>query len=425
MTVLRLPSAAATSEVPAGTSRPRSAARVFLHVGEPKTGTTFLQQVMWRNRDRLAAAGVVLPGHHPQDHFRATLDLRGLHKKPNDPAGTWQGEWDVLAAQARGADTAVVSHELFAAADRDQIARAARSLAATELHVVLTVRDMATLVPAEWQETVKHRNTKPWREWVDHLVDREAGDPNRRRFWFWKVHDTLGILEDWSRFVPPERLHVVTVPPSGAPRDTLWRRFAAVLGIDPASVDLTRARSNSSLGLPETEFLRLLNEQLADEVPPWFYMARVKEPLAHGVLSHRTATDRLVLPPERLPWASDEARRLIAGLRSGGYDVVGDLGDLLPREVSGTDRVQPSDAELLSAAVVSAAELVRDQYRRTQPAVRPQPVHPPDGWLPARIEAAAARSPRLKNALRALSSRSATARRLRVLIWRTADGRRR
>src|SRR5215469_10700835 len=29
--------------------------KIFLHIGEPKTGTTFLQQVMWRNRAELAA----------------------------------------------------------------------------------------------------------------------------------------------------------------------------------------------------------------------------------------------------------------------------------------------------------------------------------------------------------------------------------
>jgi len=62
--------------------------RVFLHVGEPKTGTTFLQQVMWRNRSELAAQGVVLPGHHPQDHYRASQDLRGIPKLASDPAGS-------------------------------------------------------------------------------------------------------------------------------------------------------------------------------------------------------------------------------------------------------------------------------------------------------------------------------------------------
>ena len=95
-------------------SRPK----VFLHIGEPKTGTTFLQQVMWRNRSELAARGVVLPGHHPQDHFRASQDLRGIAKLASDPAGSWTGEWDIVARQARQAPrVAVISHELFSAAD--------------------------------------------------------------------------------------------------------------------------------------------------------------------------------------------------------------------------------------------------------------------------------------------------------------------
>ena len=33
-------------------------ARVFLHIGEPKTGTTFLQQVLWGNRAELAASAL-------------------------------------------------------------------------------------------------------------------------------------------------------------------------------------------------------------------------------------------------------------------------------------------------------------------------------------------------------------------------------
>ena len=126
---------------------------MFLHIGEPKTGTTFLQQVMWGNRAELAAQGVALPGHHPQDHYRASQDLRGIEKLPSDPAGSWTGEWEILAEQAKRAPTAaVISHELFSAADAGQAERAVRSLQPAEVHVVLTVRDMATLLPAEWQE---------------------------------------------------------------------------------------------------------------------------------------------------------------------------------------------------------------------------------------------------------------------------------
>ena len=105
-------------------AQPAAEAKVYLHIGEPKTGTTFIQQAMWRNRVELAAQGVVLPGHHPQDHYRASQDLRGLEKLPTDPAGSWTGEWEVLASEAQQAGkTAVISHELFSAADAAQAGR--------------------------------------------------------------------------------------------------------------------------------------------------------------------------------------------------------------------------------------------------------------------------------------------------------------
>src|SRR6267143_1356155 len=104
--------------------------RVLVHIGEPKTGTTFLQQVMWSNRAELAAQGVVLPGHHPQDHFRASQDLRGIEKRAD--------EWEILAHQARQAPrAAVISHELFSAVDGPQAEQAVRSLHPAEVHVVL------------------------------------------------------------------------------------------------------------------------------------------------------------------------------------------------------------------------------------------------------------------------------------------------
>jgi hypothetical protein len=409
---------------------PAARPAVVLHIGEPKTGTTFLQQVMWGNRAELAAQGVVLPGHHAQDHYRASQDLRGIAKLATDPAGSWTGEWEILARQAQQAGkTAVISHELFSAADAEQAGRAVAALQPAEVHVVLTVRDIATLLPAEWQETVKHRNGKEWEDWLTDVIDRESVAPGRREWWFWRVHDTLAILEIWSRHVPAERIHVITTPPRGSSAGVLWERFASVLGIDPATADLTRARPNSSLGMPETEFLRRLNLALPQEVPDWFYMWNVKEAVAHQELAGRPGGG-LVLPADRDAWAKEHAEALVAGLRDSGYDLIGDLGELLPGPAAGpaaSPAEQPA-GEVLDAAVRAAAALVVNQYRREYPAARPQPEQPESaeppggrGGLAGLVESAVASSPRLKRAVRELSSRSPAVRRMRILAWQALE----
>jgi hypothetical protein len=394
---------------------------VYLHIGEPKTGTTFLQQVMWRNRAELAASGVVLPGHHPQDHYRATQDLRGIQKLASDPAGSWTGEWDILARQARQAPrAAVISHELFCAADPDQAQRAVRSLQPARVHIVLTVRDMGTLLPAEWQETVKHRSTRSWTDWLSDVIDHEASDPDRRQFWFWRVHDTMAIAALWARYVPPEQLHVIMTPPRGSAPGLLWERFAGLIGVDPASVDVSRARQNASLGLPEIEFIRRLNEALPAEVPDWYYMWNVKEAVAHRALAARPIEGRLVLPADREGWAKEQGQQLIAELSQSGYDLIGDPAELTPVPPSGPaadPEAQPAD-RVLDAAVDAAAALVVTQYQRSHPAARPQGG---SRGLVSRVESTVAASPRLKRTVRELSSRSSSVRRLRVAAWRLLE----
>jgi hypothetical protein len=411
-----VPARAAARSAAAG-QRPR----VFLHIGEPKTGSTFLQQVIWRNRATLAAQGVVLPGHHPQDHFRASQDLRGLKKLASDPAGSWTGEWDILARQSKQAPrAAVISHELFSAADDEHARQAVRSLEPAEVHLVLTARDMASLLPAEWQESVKHRNARGWADWLADVIDRESVSPDRRQWWFWRVHDTLQILQVWSRYVPADRIHLMTTPQRGASPDLLWRRFASLLEVDPDSVDISRARANASLGLTETEFLRRLNAELSGEIPDWFYMWTVKEGLAHTTLAVRQAGQRLVLPPERHAWAREYAETLIAGLSDADYDLIGEVAELRPQEPTGAS-VNPADqpaGEVLDVAIQATAALVLNQYRKEYPAAEPGVT---GGALADRMTARVGASPRIKRRLRELSSRHSSLRWLRVLAWRVLE----
>jgi hypothetical protein len=414
--------------VPAGAgARARAAGRqpkVLLHIGEPKTGTTFLQQLIWRNRAELAAQGVVLPGHHLQDHFRATQDLNGVPINPSDPTGNWKGEWEILAAEAKLASrVAVISHELFAAANEAEVERAVTSLRPAEVHVVLTARDIATLLPAEWQETVKHRNARRFEEWLGDVIDTESASASRRQYGFWRVHDTAAILELWARYVPPERVHVITAAPRNSDSALLWRRFAGLLEVDPATVDLGRARANASLGLPEIEFLRRMNEALSADIPDWYYMWRVKEGVAHRAMAARPAGERLTLPADRLGWAQEYADGLIAGLKGSGYDLIGDLEELRPpagSRASASPADQPAEL-VLDAAVQAAAALVLNEYWVEFPAAAPEPDLITRSIFADRVAFRIASSPWLKRFVRNITSRFSLVRRLRVAVWRVLE----
>jgi hypothetical protein len=298
---------------------------VYLHIGIAKTGTTYLQDLLWHNRGTLERHGVRYPGTLPDDHFRASVDLRQT-PFAGDSQSYVPGAWDQLAAAALSApDRAVLSHETLTRTRVEQVRRAADSLRSAELHVVVTARDLARQLPAVWQEHVKNRGATSYERFLRAVAELPRAPRHRK---FWEAQDILGVLDRWSAAVPPERVHVVTVPQPGAAPGLLWERFASVLGIDPAVVDTDVPVSNISLGVAEAEVLRRMNPALR-RLDWATYEQEVKWGLA-ARLAARQGASRLGVPVGRRDWVSERAEQMIAGLRAGGYDIVGDLEELRP-----------------------------------------------------------------------------------------------
>ena len=75
------------------------------------------------------------------------------------------------------------------------------------LHVVLTLRDLCAVVPARWQENIKNGATASWAEFRDEIAE----SPTKLR----RMTRATNTLEVWASALPPERVHVVTVPSAG------------------------------------------------------------------------------------------------------------------------------------------------------------------------------------------------------------------
>jgi len=333
------------------------ATRVLLHVGTPKTGTTYLQDVCFLNRELLREHGILYPAERFDAHFLAALDLMRL------PWGGLEeqavGAWDRLAAEVRAFDgTAIVSHEILARATPAQTRRALASLghgSGTEVHLVVSARDLVRQIPAEWQENIKHRTTTSYADFLAEL--QEPARDGTIASWFWAVQELPDIIARWRHDLPAARVHLVTVPPPGSPRDLLWERFVATFGLGGVPLALDTDRTNVSLGVPETYLLRQVNRRANAEIEPEDYRELVRELLAHRTLSARTDSPRLALPPSAYGWVSSLTDAWVAELDSQGYAVAGSLAELQGAEPTAAALAGYADPDApdLSAVVDAAA----------------------------------------------------------------------
>jgi hypothetical protein len=176
------------------------------------------------------------------------------------------------------------------------------------------------------------------------------------------------ILARWGASLPPERVHVVTVPPAGAPPGLLWERFATVFGVDPADYTSTTSRTNPSMGVPETALIRRINERVNNGVlANEDYRQFVRELLAHRTLSSRAGSPRLALPPDVRAWAVELSETWIDELARRKYDVVGSLDDLRPgpadTDAPFVDPDAPDEAAVADAAMGSIVVLLQEAAR--------------------------------------------------------------
>lgn len=342
--------------------------RVLLHVGAPKTGTSFVQDTLFTHRDALRRRGILYPADRHDAHFLAALDLMelpwgGLERE----AG---GAWDRLAAQVRAwPGTAIISHEIFGTASRVQVARALASLGAeggdgagaAEIHIVFSVRDLVRQIPAEWQENVKHRRTKNYARFLEDLADPSRSAEVAQ--WFWGVQEVPEVLDRWAESIPRERVHLVTVPPPGSSPTLLWERFAGLFGIDPDELAPT-SRANASLGVPESAMVRRLNERLNDVLPNHHYRRFVREILVHNNLSGRPGSPRLSLPDGARRWAEELGRSWVSEIARRGYSVIGTLDDLAPSPA--TPYVDPDHCEegMVCEAAIDALAIMTIESAR-------------------------------------------------------------
>ncbi len=348
-----------------------SAPRVVLHIGLPKTGTSFVQEMLRSHAETLSRHGVRLPAGKQPDLFAAVLHVtdRAAAWGRSDDAG--RKAWQRVVAGVRDGGTTVVSSETLCLADDAQVARMLDDLAGADVDVVVTARDLARQVPAEWQEGVKHGRQVAYPAFLRTVLDESTTRRPSARRRFWNAQDPVAVLDRWAKHVGADRVHLVVAPPVGAPRDELWRRFARVLGPEVEALDLPlpEAVTNTSLGRTQVEVLRRVNQRLERSSDVRGYGDVVKRLYAGRILRGQGG-ERVRLPDDRLERARAIAEGWCRDVTERGYDVSGDLADLVPPtaapDAEPVEAAAPPAGELLGAALDATAELLGEVQRLRQ-----------------------------------------------------------
>lgn len=330
------------------------ARRVFLHIGLPKTATSYLQTILWSSREQLRSEGLLLPGTERRDHLWASRVVRGADGIANRPERE-RTSWERLCAELAAWDgDGLVSHEFFAAASPEQAATMVEALAPAQVEVIVTAREPLGLFTASWQESLKNKATAP----IERYSRKVSDSPGA--IWNWRTLDLRLVLERWSAAVPPERIHVLPLDRTAA-RDEIWHRFGGVLGLSTTDYDLSASFPNESMGVVEAELLRRVNAHLDS----------FSKAFDRGVYIRTFLADERLVPrrgepfwpyPDQIEECRERARAAIAYLAEHDVDVVGDVANLEVPEALPERRTPDSvtDAEVAAAATELVAVLLGD-----------------------------------------------------------------
>ena len=347
----------------------------LLHIGPHKTGTTSLQAALYAGRERMLEQGVRHLGktRNPASAVRAITGQPAPDSRETPPPMRY---WRDLVAEFRRArePRVVVSSEFFAWAKPDVIERIVSDLDRERLHVVVTLRPLARILPSQWQQNVQAGMVLAYEDWLHAVLDGEPGRPGRP---FWHLHRHDQLIERWKAALGPNRVTAVVV--DELDHAMVLRVFEDLLGLREGTLVPDRDLTNRSLTLPEVEAVRAFNQATRKlKVPRAVHAKAMRFGSAMHMKSRAPGAEEARIDTPQ--WALDRAREvdseMVPAIRASGVRVVGDLELLTVPQASRNEPqpdpmlVPPRVAAEMAVGILLASGLARAarERRKDEPA---------------------------------------------------------
>lgn len=298
----------------------------LVHIGPPKTATTTIQGAFHSCRAEIEAQGVHYVGRkrHSGSAVQAVIGRPGFFIEGTPPIGLW----NTFARDARGSSArrVVISSEFFADALPESIPRIVTDLGPDTIHVVVTLRPLARILPSQWQQYVQSGMRTSYDAFLDAQFNQPVGSHTPT---FWRRHRHDQLIERWRDVVGADRVTVVVLDEGD--RDMVLRTFEQMAGLRSGTLVARSDLTNRSMTMPEIEAVRAFNAALYDEGLGKPEQSRL---MHFGAAPYM----RTRMPPADEPrvetpqWALDRVAALsgemVDAIAAAGVRVIGDLDRL-------------------------------------------------------------------------------------------------
>lgn len=349
---------------------------VLLHIGVHKTGTTAVQAAFADARPILREHGVYYPGKRPAQHRAALAVLdRAWGWGENGGEKFSRANFDDMAQRVRDHEgRVVISTEFLCEASEDTAKEVVAALGGDRVHVVITLRNLGSLLPSSWQQYLKYGMATGYVKWLDDIFQNPGGSSMTPTFWMRQDH--AAVIRRWLAAVPAERMTVLVL--EDLDRRAVFRTFEQLVGLPAGTLesrmDLT---SNRSLTAPEAQLLLDLNRQIALDMPWREYQRFVRRGLALRLVEERrpdAAEPRLYTPPWALEAAARMGAEAVSVIRESGVRALGQLDALEQCATTGEpvddDERQQIPTSVAVAAVKAMIETAQQPPKKKAPSSR-------------------------------------------------------
>jgi hypothetical protein len=303
----------------------------LLHIGPHKTGTTSLQSAFHVGRREVSKQGVRYAGPNRQP-MQAAHAITGKPSPYSDGKAPPRARWQELVREVEGArePRVVISSEGFADADESGIRTVIADLGGSRVHVVVTLRPLASILPSQWQQYVQGGMTLAYEAWLEAMLLKPAGAISPS-FWHRHRHDRL--IARWAAVAGPS--NVTAIVADDAERDRVLRVFERMTGLREGTLVPEADLGNRSLTLAEIETVRAFNLAFRSEGLGTQLHTKV---MRFGAAEHLKRREpgpdepRIETPGWAIERATEVAREIVAGIAVSGVNVIGDLQSLAATE---------------------------------------------------------------------------------------------